>query len=252
MNAGPAAASNAPAAPAPPGGSLRLPPLVWLWLAAAFLMAAMAFLASAYDRFPGDEAATDALQGVDLAALDAYFEVVNLFGDTFVYFALTIAIAGGLVVLRAGGEAVFVALMLVPRALNGFLKEVVERSRPSDELVDVTAGASGFSFPSGHTVGSAVFFGAIFLIAPRVVPQRWLCYPIQLACLLIVIGAGPARVHFGVHWPSDVLAGYLVAFLALAPAYYVYRLFRPASATVESSANPTTTAPASTDTNKEV
>lgn len=249
MSAGPAAASNLPAAPAPSGGSFNLPAFVWVWIAAAAVMVAMSLLASVYDRFPGDETGADALQDVDLAALDVYFDVVNVFGDTLVYFAITIAVAGGLVVLRAGGEAVLVALMLIPRAFNGFLKEWVERPRPSDDLIDVMVTPGGFSFPSGHTVSSAVLLGAIFLIAPRVVPQRWLRYGIQLVCLLIVAGAGPARVHLGAHWPSDVLGGYLLAFLALAPAYYAYRLLRPANPRFESRVKIGTNA---TDTRKEI
>lgn len=253
MSAGPAAAPDAPAPrpPTPPAGGFRLPISFWLWVIAAGLLTAMSILAAAYDRFPGDEPAADALQGVDLAALDAYFDVVNVFGDTFVYFFAAIVAIGVFVILRLGGEAIVVALTFIPRALNGLLKEWVERPRPSDDLVEVSTNFGGFSFPSGHTVASGVLFGALFFLVPRVLPKWWLRLPAQAVCLLIVVGAGPARVHLGAHWPSDVIGGYLVAFLFLLPVLIAYKVVSPRLGRAFGFEPATTTIVQSADTNTE-
>ena len=114
-------------------------------------------------------------------------------------------------------------LTFAPRGANSLLKDWVERPRPSDELVDVSTDASGFSFPSGHTVGTAALFGVLFFLLPALVPWRPLRWALQVGCLLVVLAAGPARVYVGAHWPSDVLGGYLLALLFLVPVLVVYR-----------------------------
>lgn len=235
----------------PPAGGFRLPISFWLWIVAAGLLTAMAILASYYDRFPGDEPAADALQEVDLAALDAYLETVNVFGDTFIFFFAAIVAISVFVVLRLGGEAIVIALTFIPRALNGLLKEWVERPRPSDDLVDVSTSFGGFSFPSSHTVASGVLFGALFFLLPKVLPRWWLHLPAQATCVLIVVGAGPARVHLGAHWPSDVIGGYLVAFLFLVPVLFAYRAVSPRLGRAFGFESATTNLGRSADTNTE-
>ena len=200
-----------------------------LWLALALLFAVFAVLAAFYDRFPADERITHAIQGLDVPAFGGFLAFVNFLGDAWVSVALLLALTVAFGLVRAGSEAVFVFLTFVPRGVNVVLKDLVERPRPSSELVEVTSHASGSSFPSGHTVGTAALFGLLFFLLPTVIPWRPLRWMLQAGCVLIVLAAGPARVYVGVHWPSDVLGGYLVTFLLLTPPLLAYRALRATS-----------------------
>ena len=197
-----------------------------LWLAGALLFVIVAVLAGFFDRFPGDEAAAGAFQDIDPPVLGGFLEFINWIGTEWVYVLFTLGLAVVLAIMRAGWESLLVLYTAGVRAGNSILKDWIERPRPSEELVEVTEHASGFSFPSGHTVGTTVLFAAVFFIIPVVVSWRPLRWLLQAGCLLAVLAAGPARVYVGAHWPSDVLAAYLLALLALGPPLVVYRMLR--------------------------
>ena len=203
--------------------------LVWglgLWLAGALLLSVLAVFAAFFDRFPADERIAHAMQDIDVPAFGGFLDFVNALGHSWLAIVLVLALTVGFAWARAGSEAVLVFLTLVPRGANVLLKGWVERPRPSEELVEVSSSASGFSFPSGHTVATATLFGVLFFLIPVVVLWRPLRWTLQAGCLLMVLAAGPARVYVGVHWPSDVLGGYLLALLFLAPVVAAYRALR--------------------------
>lgn len=213
------------------GPRSSLPPTAaWglaLWLAGAAALALLATFAAFFDRFPGDRALADALQDTDVPVLGGFFDFINLLGDAWFYIPLVALLAVACFVRRAWLEAVLVLLVFVPHSLVAALKGWIERPRPAPDLVAVTDRAGGFSFPSGHTVSTAVLFGLLLFLLPALVPRRPLCRLLQAACLVAVVSAGPARVYVGVHWPSDVLGGYLLAALFLAPVIALYRALRP-------------------------
>ena len=92
--------------------------------------------------------------------------------------------------------------------LNNILKFIVRRARPTIfPIVD----ESGYSFPSGHSMVSMAFYGfIIYLIYKNVknVKLKWLVMSL-LTLLIILIGV--SRIYLGVHYVSDVLAGFLIA-----------------------------------------
>lgn len=89
--------------------------------------------------------------------------------------------------------------------LDTALKDLFQRNRP--HLWTHAAIVHSYSFPSGHATISSAFFAGLTYIA-------WRCYGPRssmltgLLCGVLVAGIGFSRVYLGVHWPSDVLAGY--------------------------------------------
>ena len=194
----------------------------WLWVALALLFVALSAFAAFYDYFPADERIAHEIQDIDVPAFGGFVDFVNTLGDAWLYVSLTLLAAIAFATMRAGWASAAVLLTFAPRALNSVLKDLIERPRPSPELLDASNDASGFGFPSGHTVGTAALFGVLFFLIPAAVPWRPLRWLLQLGCLLLVVAAGPARVYVGAHWPSDTLGGYLLALLFLAPLAVAY------------------------------
>jgi membrane-associated phospholipid phosphatase len=94
--------------------------------------------------------------------------------------------------------------------LDYVLKLTLARQRPAADLVHVLNPAAGFSYPSGHAVFSTwlsfmLAFSLAPMVRPRVRPALW-----ALAALVTFV-ACLGRVWAGVHWPSDVLGGFLLA-----------------------------------------
>ena len=85
-------------------------------------------------------------------------------------------------------------------------KYVVARSRPEviNHLVDV----SSKSFPSGHSANSAIVYLTLATLLVQVVEGRAQRSFILVVAVLLVIAIGCSRVYLGVHWPSDVIAGW--------------------------------------------
>ncbi|WKL13604.1 phosphatase PAP2 family protein [Comamonas testosteroni] len=83
-----------------------------------------------------------------------------------------------------------------------FIKAAMRRERPLDALVH----EAGFSFPSGHSAGTAAIFGMLAWLVARRLPPRWRAGTFAAAALL-ALSTGLSRVLLSVHHGSDVLAG---------------------------------------------
>ena len=103
------------------------------------------------------------------------------------------------------------ALALAAASLSGgwvvdLLKAWVGRPRP--HLVDHWATVSNMSFPSGHAASSALIYLTLAALASQLVRRRRARNAMIGAAILLVGAIGASRVYLGVHWPSDVLAGW--------------------------------------------
>ena len=106
--------------------------------------------------------------------------------------------------LAAGGAGV----------LNEVLKLTFQRARPS--LFPGPFHLTTYSFPSGHAMGSFACYGMLAYVGIRLLRSRPSKILLALAAVLLVLGVGLSRVYFGVHYPTDVLGGYIAGAIWLA------------------------------------
>lgn len=132
---------------------------------------------------------------------------VTALGGGVVLTIVLIAAAGLLLVQRLW----LTALAMLAASITGGLavslvKSQVGRARP--DIVDHLVTVSNMSFPSGHSANSAIVYLTIAGLATQVTTDRAVRRYLMVAAILLVGAIGCSRVYLGVHWPSDVLAGW--------------------------------------------
>ncbi|MFG2045279.1 phosphatase PAP2 family protein [Dactylosporangium sp. NPDC048998] len=128
--------------------------------------------------------------------------------DTAVLIVVLIASLAACLLARRWWAALFVAAAAaLGTGARLTLLYLIARPRPEHRL----AGASGFSFPSGHTTSSALVAGAVIVLGLAVLRPRWARRTLVAAALAWAALVGVSRVALVVHWPTDVLGGWLLA-----------------------------------------
>jgi membrane-associated phospholipid phosphatase len=155
-----------------------------------------------------DDGARDGLHAFAVAhrPFVVAMEALSTIGRWWVYMPVFVVVAGWLLWRRQTRLAVFVAVTVgVSPGINNLVKSAVHRARPV--LTDPVAHENGASFPSGHAQAAVVGYSVLLLVFLPVL-HGVLRYVAVAAALLMVLGIGLSRVALGVHYVSDVLAGY--------------------------------------------
>jgi undecaprenyl-diphosphatase len=105
--------------------------------------------------------------------------------------------------IATGGAVVLVTL----------LKLHFKRARP--DLPWAFVHEPTYSFPSGHSVFAVVVYGMLVYLGLRHLPHAWQRVAICAAAVAMIVGIGLSRIYLGVHYPSDVAAGYFVGLVWL-------------------------------------
>lgn len=227
--------------PARKSPTMRMPARAgWLskWLRPDFVSAAaaewpliLALLAAAAGAWAFVELADEVVEGstaaIDRALLLAFRNPADLsdpvgppwfeemmrdftaLGGTGVLTLVTLGVAGYLATLRKKHAALAVLVAVGSGLLfSTLVKMGFDRPRP--DLVTHGARVMTASFPSGHSMLSAVAYLTLAAMVARTGPHwRSRAYILALACLVTIL-VGVSRVYLGVHWPSDVLAGWTI------------------------------------------
>jgi undecaprenyl-diphosphatase len=119
---------------------------------------------------------------------------------------------GGLVIgyLLLSGKVRTALFILAATAGGGLLGSLLKLvyARPRPTLVPHLADVASASFPSGHATDSAIVYLTLAALLARTVETRALRLYIIGAAILLTLLIGSSRVYLGVHWPSDVVAGW--------------------------------------------
>ena len=150
----------------------------------------------------------------------SFFKNVTFWGSAVPL--ISICIVSFIVLKNKKIAALILANLTISAALNLLLKNVIRRDRPMGyRLIE----ESGFSFPSGHSMASMAFYGLIIYFVIRFVKNRALKIFLSIMLSLLIILIGMSRIYLGVHYPSDVFAGFVftVAYLI----FYITIILKP-------------------------
>ncbi|MDQ3617826.1 MAG: phosphatase PAP2 family protein [Pseudomonadota bacterium] len=174
------------------------------------------------EAIPFDEPILLFANAVASAGADRFFLLMSEIGYLYGVVPVDIGLVLVLTLLRRFREATFAAVALAGSALlNITTKLFFARDRPS--LWESIAPETTYSFPSGHAMGSATLAWVVILLAWS---TRWRWPALALAVPFVLL-VGFSRVYLGVHFPSDILAGWAAASVWAAAVYLVtYRASR--------------------------
>ncbi|MAM60675.1 phosphatase PAP2 family protein [Maritimibacter sp. UBA3975] len=132
---------------------------------------------------------------------------ITALGGVTVLTLVTVAALVHLVLRGRRGAALFLAIaVLGGRALSHVAKAGFDRPRP--DLVPHGVEVATASFPSGHSMMAAVTYLTLAVMLARLEGRRSIRAFYAVAAVLLTLSVGVSRVYLGVHWPSDVLAGW--------------------------------------------
>jgi undecaprenyl-diphosphatase len=138
--------------------------------------------------------------------LTIVMQTISMFGTLPALVPMSLAVIAWLLKVKSHRRLyAFVATMAGGALLNGLMKLYYHRARPDSPLVL----AHGYSFPSGHAMGSVCFFGSLAYVVYFTVERRHFHrLGAVLACGLAALAIGASRIYLGVHYFTDVVAGF--------------------------------------------
>jgi membrane-associated phospholipid phosphatase len=182
------------------------------------------------EMFPFDEPVLRFVHSLANAGFDRLFLAASALGYAWGVIPVDVALVLGLALRRRYREGVFAAVSIVGSLLlNLGAKHSFARARPS--LWESIAPETTFSFPSGHAMGSMTLAWVVVLLCWYPLSRwgwgwRW---PVTMLAALFVLLVGLSRIYLGVHYPSDILAGWAAASVWVVGVYGLafYGTLRP-------------------------
>lgn len=144
--------------------------------------------------------------------LNVFATVITHFGDVITQTTVTLLTVAVLFVYKKWRTALWYGLTVLGGALllNGAIKEFYMRARPSQ--IEPLVKIGGYSFPSGHSMGSIIIYGGLLFLMIRLLRSNGLKVLLSVFFFTLILLIGLSRVYVGVHFPSDVIAGFSLGF----------------------------------------
>lgn len=156
--------------------------------------------------------------------LDIVFNTVTFIGGPLLPFLIVgLAVVLFFVFKRGIATLYFLGANIANAALITFFKYFGDRARPDDGL-GLDDAVNNYSFPSGHTAISIMFFGTLFWMTPSLNKNIWVQITIRLICAVLLVLVPLSRIYLYMHYPTDVLGGILLALGVLMGFLFIFRL----------------------------
>lgn len=154
-----------------------------------------------------DQKIIEIIRSFSSPAMDGFMLIMTEMGSKYILGLLLVISMTWLFVKRKDVWGMRFYFMTVAGGglLNLLLKNFFERERPN---IHSMIGADGFSFPSGHSMGSMTYYGFLGYLILRSKQKPLSKVGLGILLYLVILLIGISRIYLGVHYPSDVLAGY--------------------------------------------
>lgn len=151
-----------------------------------------------------------------------FFKIFTYVGS--IYTLIIIALACLFLKKKAYGITAIITLVFAS-LFNVLVKYIIRRDRPTNMAVEEI----GFSFPSAHAMLTLVMLGFVIFIVIKLIKKKWLKIILSVLLSVIILFVGLSRVILGVHYFTDVLAGWIIAIpiLIVAIVFCNYLLKNP-------------------------
>lgn len=147
-------------------------------------------------------------------------KAITQFGGAIFLITLSIIL---LIVIKNKKIGILIWINLaISTIINQILKNIIQRPRPTEFRI---INENGYSFPSGHSMASAAFYGFLIYLIYKKVKNKYLKWTLISLLSILIILIGASRVYLGVHYTSDVIAGilistsYLIMFISIIKKY---------------------------------
>lgn len=151
-----------------------------------------------------------------------FFKIFTHLGS-FITLAILAVVAGILLwfVAKKKRISVFYLVCFGAAAVANFIaKRIVKRPRPEHLMI---IKETGFSFPSGHSMMSFVFFALLIHFVYKTIKNKWLKWLIISVCAGLIAAIGFSRIYLGVHYLTDVLVGWVISFAIICMFAIIYK-----------------------------
>ena len=139
--------------------------------------------------------------------LDNYFIFITKLGDV----AFILGLICGVIAYFRNKESIIYGLLAADCAItNKIIKHIVKRKRPNVlRLIE----QGGYSYPSGHAMISMCMYGYTIYVVNKKIKNKKVAFCLNILLGVLIISIGISRVYVGVHYISDVIAGYILSLI---------------------------------------
>lgn len=143
-------------------------------------------------------------------SLTPIIKVLTFLGSTMFLMTLTLVLV---ILIKKNNIRLGIMFNLISiSVINYVIKHIINRPRPTGiNLVK----ASGYSFPSGHSATSMVFYGFLIYLVYKYINNKILKTFLIILLSIVILMIGLSRIYLGVHYASDVLAGFILGIIYL-------------------------------------
>jgi undecaprenyl-diphosphatase len=154
-----------------------------------------------------------------------FFELITQLGSFIFVILITVFCSIMFFINKKRLEAIWLStgIIIISGILVPILKIIIDRPRPTlPHLVNV----NDMSFPSGHSTVAFVLYGTLILLLNIHIMKKIIAHIYQGLLVMIIFGVGISRIYCGVHFPTDVIGGFLIGGIWLSFTYQIYEKYK--------------------------